>query len=107
MPLVHCIGQRLAGLHTIFVNVYSHITSPFVRHDHEDCGVLRSTVHSTGTNPYFVFEASVIDVLMLERSDADLSRLAHLRHAPTLQVAASAVPCLLRQLNSRTPRTVL
>ena len=92
MPLVHCIGQRLAGLHTIFVNVYSHITSPFVRHDHEDCGVLRSTVHSTGTNPYFVFEASVIDVLMLERSDA---------------VAASAVPCLLRQLNSRTAWTVL
>ena len=92
MPLVHFIGQRLAGLHTNFVNLYSHITSPFVRHDHEDCGVLRSTVHSTGTNPYFVFEASVIDVLVLERSNA---------------VAASAVPCLLRQLNSRTAWTVL
>ena len=80
MPLVHSIGQRLAGLHTNFVNLYSHITSPFVWNDHD----LRSTVHSTGTNPYFVFEASVID-----------------------PVAASAVRGLLLQLNSKTAWTVL
>ena len=84
MPLVHFIGQRLAELHTNFVNLYSHITSPFVRNDHEVCGVLRGTVHSTGTNPYFVFEASVID-----------------------PVAASAVRGLLLQLNSRAAWTVL